>query len=272
MDSLREYIGQQEGSRRQHTSYRADTLEWVPFKGEVTLGDTRNADEENTVRRDELIHDVAEEMVDTEEIKEAAKWIAVYVDSNPRRLKRILNVVSLAKEVWQLQENQRAEFPTRQVLGMATLCEQWPLRFCWIFQTISDMKKLRRLEALGNTARWGKYENTSLKEVYDLVKEKVYEDEESDTEVKKYLAMDWDPEIFDHLLHELSRTDAQDRFVNVSILPDDTMGCSTLDLIFNINYSVQAFVRTRTAAKLQRHGFLANKLFAGQESGPDGAR
>jgi len=71
---------------------------------------------------------------------------SVCVDSNPRRMKRIINVYNFCKYIVEKEhtgmvEKKLTEFKYK-LLKFVILLEQWPYRMAWVMQTIEDAKQV----------------------------------------------------------------------------------------------------------------------------------
>jgi hypothetical protein len=68
-----------------------------------------------------------------------------FIDGNPRRMKRILNVFNLSRRIAELRcgaSNPILRLLTSKILKMVILVEQWPYRMAWLLQLIEDVKQM----------------------------------------------------------------------------------------------------------------------------------
>ncbi len=68
-----------------------------------------------------------------------------FIDGNPRRMKRIVNIFNVSRRIAELQfeaSNPVLTKFTAKMLKMAILVEQWPYRMAWLLQFIEDVKQM----------------------------------------------------------------------------------------------------------------------------------
>jgi hypothetical protein len=143
-----------------------------------------------------LNHDVPKERenhlesASTEDDKETFEKLAWCIDKNPRRIKRLVNVFSMAKQIGKFIERDK-------LLKFLIMCEQWPYRTAWLLQVIEDDQRSSR--KLGS--------KISLRYVFQIVEPCIYNASlrhlrEGGTSLSEsLLALDSDPGVFDLLLH-----------------------------------------------------------------------
>ncbi len=143
-----------------------------------------------------LNHDVPKERGNhsesafTEDDKETFEKLAWCIDKNPRRIKRLVNVFSMAKQIGKFIERGK-------LLKFLIMCEQWPYRTAWLLQVIEDdQQSSRKLDS-----------NISLRYVFQIVEPCIYNVSlsylrEGGTSLSEsLLALDSDPKIFGLLLN-----------------------------------------------------------------------
>eukprot|EP00984_Skeletonema_dohrnii_P014031 scaffold5864_cov93-Skeletonema_dohrnii-CCMP3373.AAC.9 len=64
-----------------------------------------------------------------------------FIDGNPRRMKRIINVFNVARRITELQRKVSPQL-TAKILKMVILLEQWPYRMAWLLQLIEDINQM----------------------------------------------------------------------------------------------------------------------------------
>ena len=64
-----------------------------------------------------------------------------FIDGNPRRMKRIINVFNVARRITELQCIVSPQL-TSKILKMIILLEQWPYRMAWLLQIIEDINQI----------------------------------------------------------------------------------------------------------------------------------
>eukprot|EP00984_Skeletonema_dohrnii_P009918 scaffold3819_cov98-Skeletonema_dohrnii-CCMP3373.AAC.5 len=64
-----------------------------------------------------------------------------FIDGNPRRMKRIINVFNVARRITELQCIVSPRL-TSKILKMVILLEQWPYRMAWLLQLIEDVNQM----------------------------------------------------------------------------------------------------------------------------------
>jgi len=77
--------------------------------------------------------------------RKCLKKFIPFLDGNPRRLKRIINVFDVSRciaELWCEESNQILRQLTTKILKMVILLEQWPYRMAWLLQLIEDVKQV----------------------------------------------------------------------------------------------------------------------------------
>jgi hypothetical protein len=68
-----------------------------------------------------------------------------FIDGNPRRMKRIINVFNVTRRIAELRcEASSPNIPqlTPKILKIVILLEQWPYRMAWLLQLIENVKKM----------------------------------------------------------------------------------------------------------------------------------
>lgn len=74
---------------------------------------------------------------------EAFNEFAPYANANPRKIKRITNVYTMVRML--LPERVPDEF-RKKLIAWIILCEQFPVRMCWIMQHIEDSLQVHRMK------------------------------------------------------------------------------------------------------------------------------
>eukprot|EP00984_Skeletonema_dohrnii_P027349 scaffold16874_cov123-Skeletonema_dohrnii-CCMP3373.AAC.1 len=67
-----------------------------------------------------------------------------FIDGNPRRMKRIINVFNVSRRIAELRceaSSPILQQLTTKILKMVILVEQWPYRMAWLLQLIEDVKQ-----------------------------------------------------------------------------------------------------------------------------------
>jgi hypothetical protein len=80
-----------------------------------------------------------------EDDRRCLEYFLHFVDGNPRRMKRIINVFNVSRFIAELRCGaSRPILPqfTSKLLKMVILVEQWPYRMAWLLQFIEDVKQI----------------------------------------------------------------------------------------------------------------------------------
>eukprot|EP00985_Skeletonema_marinoi_P029797 scaffold29094_cov73-Skeletonema_marinoi.AAC.1 len=64
-----------------------------------------------------------------------------FIDGNPRRMKRFINVFNLSQRIAELRCEVSPQL-TAKILKMVILVEQWPYRMAWLLQLIEDVNQM----------------------------------------------------------------------------------------------------------------------------------
>jgi hypothetical protein len=140
-----------------------------------------------------------------------------FIDGNPRRMKRIINVFNVSRRIAELRFGASSPILpqlTSKILKMVILVEQWPYRMAWLLQLIEDVKqmsthrvedsRMKRFleECLGRKVRpdescWDMICGVGIVEVYRRV---VCELSMSNVESSNMGTIDSDPQLFEGLL------------------------------------------------------------------------
>jgi len=142
-----------------------------------------------------------------------------FIDGNPRRMKRIINVFNVARRITELQCIVSPQL-TSKILKMIILLEQWPYRMAWLLQIIEDINQISTHsvedttmyqfleECLGRRedgkSLWGMICHVGILEVYRRIVCKLLlmsnVDSSNLVHASNMIAKDSDPQLFEGLL------------------------------------------------------------------------
>eukprot|EP00928_Gymnodinium_smaydae_P058574 TRINITY_DN4175_c3_g2_i1.p1 TRINITY_DN4175_c3_g2~~TRINITY_DN4175_c3_g2_i1.p1 ORF type:complete len:1453 (+),score=197.74 TRINITY_DN4175_c3_g2_i1:173-4360(+) len=147
----------------------------------------------------------------------AMTWISRFTAPQPRRVKRMLNSLGLAKEMWLADKGPQGEFPLFKLAAAVVLSEQWPWRTSWMLQGIEDVLRLLKAKSLTSedlAALASKFQDCTLSGMFRAIESSVYEDGDDSG-----LAFDADPGLFIQLLTDISTaSDESEKFFDVTFI------------------------------------------------------
>lgn len=160
-------------------------------------------------RLDTAQNKVPEESGFSAEEVETLKLFSPYMDGNPRRLKRIINVYNVARSLKRKSDKKESTplpISDADLQRWIIMNEQWPFRCSWLIQLAEDEKQWRKLqhhEDLNETSLQDDLANQELvteffKRIFDPVKKRSHDKEFH--EFHSLLALDSDPEVFSLIL------------------------------------------------------------------------
>jgi len=169
-----------------------------------------------------------------------------FIDGNPRRMKRIINIFNVSRCIAELQFEASNFFPwsnptltklTAKMLKMVILVEQWPCRMAWLLQFIEYVKQMsdhgveetgmkRFLEecfgpnkVLPDGSSWDVICRAGMLEVYRRV---VCDLSMSYTELSNMGTIDYDPQLFEGLL----LCNGEDKQYTITVHDLRPLGCN----------------------------------------------
>ena len=115
--------------------------------------------------------------------QEAFEEFAAYLSSNPRRIKRIVNIYRFVR----LLRPDAANEERRWLIKWLILSEQWPHRIAWIMKRIENDYQTQ--------SGFSQQPNSPLKLVYEVVREQI-----EAKETQHLAVLDGDPELFEKFI------------------------------------------------------------------------
>ena len=164
-----------------------------------------------------------------------------FIDGNPRRMKRIINVFNVSRRIAELRFETSSPILTKltaKILKLVILVEQWPYRMAWLLQFIEDVKQMndhgveetrlkRFLEerfgrniVLPDGSSWVVICRAGILEVY----RRVVCESMSCTEPSNMGTIDYNPQLFEGLLLCIG----EDKQYTITIHDLRPLGCNNI--------------------------------------------
>ncbi len=150
-----------------------------------------------------------------------------FIDGNPRRMKRIINIFNVSRRIAELRLDASSPIFLTQlsakILKMVILVEQWPYRMAWLLQLIEDVKQMSdhdvddsrmnqlfeecfgRDKVLRDESCWEVIRRVGILESYRKIVCELLMSRSSADSLKNVKAMDSDSQLFEGLLSSASK-------------------------------------------------------------------
>ena len=150
-----------------------------------------------------------------------------FIDGNPRRMKRIINIFNVSRRIAELRLDASSPIFLTQlsakILKMVILVEQWPYRMAWLLQLIEDVKQMSdhdlddsrmnqffeecfgRDKVLRDESCWEVICRVGILESYRKIVCELLMSRSSVYSLKNVKAMDSDSQLFEGLLSSASK-------------------------------------------------------------------
>eukprot|EP00984_Skeletonema_dohrnii_P020763 scaffold10195_cov70-Skeletonema_dohrnii-CCMP3373.AAC.3 len=200
-----------------------------------------------------------------------------FIDGNPRRMKRIINVFNLSRRIAKLRCEVSPQL-TAKILKMVILVEQWPYRMAWLLQLIEDVNQMsshslevtrmnqflgecfRRDEVRPDELCWDMICRVGILEVYRRV---VCELSMSNVDSSNMGSIDSDPQLFEGLLlcNGNDRLSPSEGPYAITVHDLRPLGCNNSEsclrrYMFNIPHAVTDKVSIMMSKALHQHLFV----------------
>jgi len=217
-----------------------------------------------------------------------------FIDGNPRRIKRIINVFNLSRRIAELRCEVSPQL-TAKILKMVILVEQWPYRMAWLLQLIEDVNQMsshslevtkmnqflgecfRRDEIRPDELSWDMICRVGILEVYRRV---VSELSMSNVDSSNMGSIDSDPQLFEGLLLCNGNDKNSSSEIPYAITVHDLrpLGCNTeggenetclRSYMFNLPHAVTDKVSTMMSKTLHQHHLVRRSESLDEEEEDD---